>query len=223
VTTAAGPRLAELAPQGYAATGAFLAQVLRLQLHWLLPAALGLAVMAEPVVRAIYQTGRFDEASVARTVLVTRLFALALVPVAVNRQLVRVFHAHRDQRTPMRVTLAAVAINLAVGVGLVLLTPLSEAGLALATGVSAAAGCAAYLLVLHRRGAGTVLDLRALARPAFGALFMVLAVASLLRLWPQPAGAQVFLPAVLRLLAAAALGAGVYIALAGLGRERARR
>ncbi len=222
VTTASGPELAARALEGYRATGTFLAGAIRLQAFWLMPASIGLIVMAEPLVRAVYQTGKFDEDSVARTVLATRMYAAALVPVALNRQLVRAFHAHRDQRTPMLVTLLAVGLNLVVGVILVL-TPLREAGLALATGVSALIGSILYAVILARRGTGAVIDPRALVRPALAAAVMAGAVAWLLHTWPQPQGEHVFVPALTRLLAAMALGATAYLALAGTGWLRRRR
>ncbi len=222
VTTASGPELAARALEGYRATGAFLAGTIRLQAFWLMPASVGLMVVAEPLVRAVYQTGKFDEDSVARTVLATRLFAAALVPVALNRQLVRAFHAHRDQRTPMLVTLLAVGLNLVVGTCLVL-TPLREAGLALATGVSALVGSVLYAVVLARRGAGAVVGWSALLRPALAAAAMAGAVLGLLHAWPQPQGEHIFWPALLRLVAAMGLGGAVYLACTGTGWLRRRR
>lgn len=221
VTTAAYPELASRAAEGWAATGAGLREASRLLAFWLLPAAVGLLATAEPVVRTIYQSGRFDEAAVARTVLVTQMLALALVPIALAKLLMRAFHARRDQRTPMRISLATVALNLALNLALVR-TPLREAGLALATAISSFAGCALYLRLLHLRGTGGVIGWRGLLRPLLGALAMGVVVAALLRLWPQPPGHGSG-HAALRLGAAVALGMGVYLAIAGTGWLRRRR
>ncbi|MCK6487679.1 MAG: murein biosynthesis integral membrane protein MurJ [Planctomycetes bacterium] len=213
INTAAYPEIARRAGAGWAATGEGLREAARLQAFWLLPAAVGLLVTAEPLVRTIYQTGAFGVEAVERTVAVTSILALVLVPVSLSRLAVRAFNAHREQGTAMRVSLATVVANLALTVVLVL-TPLREAGLALATAVTGAAGLAAYAVLLRRRGAGALLPLAGLLRPALGAAAMGVAVWLLLRWWPQPAGAASG-HAALRLGAAVALGGGVYLALAG--------
>jgi peptidoglycan biosynthesis protein MviN/MurJ (putative lipid II flippase) len=118
----------------------------------------------------------------------------------------------------MRVSLASVALNLTAGAAL-LLTPLREAGLALATALSSAAACVAYVVLLRRRGTGGVFAARAWLRPLLGAVVMGGGVAALLWWWPQPpqAGGRI---AVLRLAAAVGLGAALYLAVAGRRRRR---
>jgi putative peptidoglycan lipid II flippase len=187
---------------------------------WLLPSAVGLLVAAEPLVRTIYQTGSFDESSVVRTVLVTQMLALALLPISLSKLLMRAFHARRDQRTPMRISLSMVALNL--GLNLILVqTTLREAGLALATAVSSAVGCAIYLVLLHRHDTGPLIDWRGLLRPLIASVVMAGAVVALLWWWPPAVGHGTGM-AVLRLGAAVALGMGLYLAIAGTAWLRRR-
>ncbi len=222
VTTAAYPELARRAGEGWPATGEGLREAAKLQSFWLLPAAVGLLATAEPLVRTIYQTGNFGAESVARTVLVTQMLGLALVPISMSKLLVRAFHAHRDQRTPMIISLWMVALNLALNVILVVATPLREAGLALATAIASFVGCAIYLVILKQRGCGHVVSLVGLARPAVAAGVMGIAVLAMLHWWPQPAHrASGF--AALRLVAAVVLGAVVYLPIAGTGWLRRKR
>jgi putative peptidoglycan lipid II flippase len=221
ITTAAYPELASQGAQSWAAAGEGLRAATRLLAFWLLPAAVGLLVTAEPLVRTIYQTGLFGPEAVARTVLVTQMLALALLPISLGKLLVRAFNARLDQRTPMRVSLAMVALNLALNLVLVQ-TPLREAGLALATAVSSLAGCVVYVVLLLRAGAGMVVDLPGLVRPACAAAAMAAAVLALLHWWPQPPG-HGSATAALRLGAAVALGLAVYLAIAGTGWLRRRR
>lgn len=221
VTTAAYPELAAGAAKGWAHTGEGLREAVRLLSYWLLPAAVGLLATAEPVVRAIYQVGSFDESLVARTVLAVQFFATALIPMALSRLLMRAFHAHRDQATPVRVSLAIVGANLCLNLVLVQ-TPLAEAGIALSAACTATLGCAAYLHLLGRRGVHAVLDWRGLVRPALAALAMGAAVVALLRWWQQPPG-HGSAYAALRLGAAVGLGAAVYLALAGRAWLKRRR
>jgi putative peptidoglycan lipid II flippase len=222
VTTAAYPEIASRATQGFPVLGEGLRQGTRLLSFWLLPAAVGMLVTAEPLVRAVYQTGQFnDPVAIARTVLVTQLLALALGPISLQKLLLRGFHASRDQRTPMRVSLAMVALNLVCSVGLIL-TPLQEAGLALATAISSFAGCATYAVLLHRRGTGAVLAPATWLRPLGAAAAMGVAVWWFLHWWPQPAE-RASGYAVLRLGAAVTLGAVIYLGLAGTAWLRRRR
>lgn len=222
VTTAAYPEIASRASRGFPVLGEGLREGTRLLSFWLLPAAVGMLVTAEPLVRAVYQTGQFnDPVAIDRTVLVTRMLALALVPISLQKLLLRGFHASRDQRTPMRVSLAMVALNFVCSLGLIL-TPLQEAGLALATAVSSLAGCTTYAVLLRRRGTGAVLAPATFLRPGLAALAMGAAVWSFLWWWPQPEGhASGY--AVLRLGAAVALGAAVYLGLTGTAWLRRRR
>jgi putative peptidoglycan lipid II flippase len=220
VTTAAYPELAASATKGWAHTGPGLRSAARLLAYWLLPAAVGLLTTAEPLVRAVYQVGSFDEGLVVRTILAVQFYAAALVPMAMSRLLMRAFHAHRDQTTPVRVSLGIVVANLALNLVLVQ-TPLAEAGIALSSACTASLGCAAYLVLLHRRGVDAVLDWRGLIRPLAAALTMGASVWALLHWWPQPEGhASGY--AALRLGAAVVLGGGIYVALAGLGWMRRR-
>jgi putative peptidoglycan lipid II flippase len=221
VTTAAYPELAAGAAKGWAHTGEGLREAVRLLSYWLLPAAVGLLATAEPVVRTIYQVGSFDEGLVARTVLAVQFYAAALIPMALSRLLMRAFHAHRDQATPVRVSLAIVGANLCLNLVLVQ-TRLAEAGIALSAACTATLGCAAYQRILARRGVHAVLDWRGLVRPALAALAMGAAVAVLLRWWPQPEGHGSGYAA-LRLAAAVVLGGTIYVALAGRAWLKRRR
>ncbi len=215
VGTAAYPELASRAALGWSATGEGLRVAARLLAFFLMPAAVGLLVVAEPLVRAIYQTGSFTGDAVGRTVLVTSFYALALVPMSLAKLQVRAFHVHRDQATPVRVSIAMVALNL--GLNLVLVnTALREAGLALASAISATVGCLTYAVLLRRRGAGATVDLRLMIRPALAAAAMGAVVWALLWWWPQPEGAG-SLVAAGRLGVAVVVGALVYLPIAGVG------
>ncbi len=213
VTTVAFPELSRRAGEGWPVTAEGLRSAVRLQAFWLLPAATGLLVCAEPLVRTLFQGGRFDDEAVARTVLVARFLALSLIPISISKLLVRAFHAHLDQATPLRVSLVTIGINLVLNLVLIH-TPLREAGLALATTLASLLGCIRYQQLLHRRGASSLIDWRGLRRPLFAALVMAVAVETLLHLWPQPIGRGSGVAA-LRLGAAVGLGGLVYLAIGG--------
>ena len=221
VTTVAFPEMARRASLGWGATGEGLRTAVRLQAFWLLPAAVGLVVCAEPLVRAIYQTGGFGAEAIERTTLVTRFLALSLVPVSIAKLLVRAFHAHLDQRTPLLVSIGTIVLNLTLNL-LLIRTPLQEAGLAMASAIAAFVGCSVYIYLLQRRGTGGVIQWRGLMRPLLAAGVMGVAVEALLQWWPQPAGHGSGM-AVVRLSAAVILGSGLYLAIAGTSFLRRRK
>ena len=215
VTTVTFPELARNAGQGWAASGQALRQAVRLQAFWLLPAAVGLLVCAEPLVRVIYQNGKFGAAEVARTALVTQFLALSLVPASIAKLVVRAFYAHLDQATPRMVSIGSIILNLVLNL-ILIQTPLQEAGLALASAIAATVGCGWYLILLQRRGALGVVDWPGLVRPTVAAAVMGVAVAVLLWAWPQPPGAGSGV-ALIRLAAAVGLGGAIYLGIAGTG------
>ena len=221
VTTVAFPEMSRLASQGWPATAVFLRDAARLQAFWLLPAAVGLVVCAEPLVRTIYQTGNFGQEAVARTVLVTQFLGLSLVPISLSKLLVRAFHAHQDQRTPLHVSLVMVGVNLLLNLTLVF-TPLQEAGLALATALSGTGGFVTYLVLLHRRGATGLMPWRGLVRPVLAALAMGVVVQALWWWWPQAEG-RASGYAALRLMVGVAVGGAVYLGITGTGWLRRKK
>jgi len=221
VATAVYPELSARADQGWPAIADGLRDALRALWFWLLPAAVGLLVVAEPAVRAVYQVGQFDVQLVERTVLALRFFAIALLPLALARVMVRAFHARRDQMTPLYVSVATVVVNLGLNL-LLVRTPLREAGLALSAAITGTAACAVYIVLLRRRGVRGWCNLAQTGRPLAAALAMGLAVAALLHWWPQPLG-RASAYAALRLAAACGLGAAIYLAIAGRGWLRRRR
>ena len=101
-----------------------------------------------------------------RTALVTILLAVSLPIVSAIGLLTKAFYALRDSKTPTRIALVSVAINLVANF-IFLQTPLREAGLALGTALSGAINLAWLGFNLRRMLRGSVLDsVRANALPA---------------------------------------------------------
>ena len=158
VGTAAYPEMSRVALQGYTATGLLLRNVNRLLMALVMPAAVGLYLVAEPLTRCIYQAGAFGDESVMRVVAVTHIYAFGLIPIALSKILVRSFHAHRNQKTPMYIAIMGVLVNLSLNIVLVIYTDLDERGLALASVVSSFLMCALYVGILVRKGTGIIFD-----------------------------------------------------------------
>ena len=178
VATAVFPTLSRLAAGGendrFALT--FKETVLGV-LYIAVPAAVGIGVLAVPLVRLLFEHGKFDSSSTGRTSLALACYAATVACASVYHVVARTFYSLKDTRTPVRVGAAMVALNLALNLSLV--GPLREAGLALATSVSSAANVLVLLSILGKRL--PVLDLAGLARglARFAAMSGVMAAAVL--------------------------------------------
>ena len=124
------------------------------------PAAVGLTILAEPLVATIFYGGQFSAADVQMTALSLQAFAAGLIGFSFVKILAPAFFARQDTRTPVKVGLVALFVNFALSVVLAWwLTKIgfaaTHAGLALATSVAALVN--AWLLYVRLRRDGIVL------------------------------------------------------------------
>ena len=87
---------------------AALAQGLRLVLILVLPAAVGLLIMAEPLVALILQRGEFQPIDTAATAMALRFSVLGLIFAALDQPLIYAFYARKDTWTPTLVGVGTV-------------------------------------------------------------------------------------------------------------------
>ncbi|MBI4011154.1 MAG: murein biosynthesis integral membrane protein MurJ [Candidatus Rokubacteria bacterium] len=150
IATAVLPTLSEQAatgdPQALRATLSF---ALRLAAFISLPAAVGLLVLREPLVRVLYQRGEFGPVETAQTAWAVGFYACGLVGFASVKIGAQAFYALGDTRTPVKVAVAAMVLNSVLAVALAL--PLRHGGLALATSCSATANALSLAWLLRRR------------------------------------------------------------------------
>ncbi|MEQ9563664.1 MAG: murein biosynthesis integral membrane protein MurJ, partial [Woeseiaceae bacterium] len=120
-----------------------------------LPAAVGLVVLAEPLVATIFYGGEFSAYDVRMTALSLQAFSLGLLGFSLVKILAPAYFAREDTRTPVKIGLIALAVNFVLSVVLAYtLTKAAfegtHAGLALATSVAAIVN--AWLLYRGLRG-----------------------------------------------------------------------
>lgn len=149
---------------------------LELALGLALPAAIALTLLAEPIVRVLFERGAFSAADTAATALALAAFAIGLPGHVLVKTFAPVFFAREDTGTPMRAALIGFVI--AIAGSLLLLPAFGHVGIALATAASGWAS-ATLLGVLIARRFGFALDdaaKRRLPRIALAAVLMGLAV-----------------------------------------------
>lgn len=94
------------------------------------PAAVGLTVLAVPIIRLLFQRGAFQAQDTALMVPVLAVYALGLPFFSFVNLILRAFYARKDTATPVRAAVLSFAVNLVLS--LALMGPLGTVGLAVA-------------------------------------------------------------------------------------------
>ncbi len=118
------------------------------------PSSVGLAVLGQSIIGAIYQTGRFEQYDTQQTAVALTCYSFGLVGYAAVKVLNPAFYALGDARTPMMVSLISIGINFVTVVGVVNLTHLGHAGLALSTSAVSIVSSIVLLALLRTRIGG---------------------------------------------------------------------
>ena len=108
---------------------------LRLVLAIGIPASAGLALVAEPLTRLLFQHGRFTADDAARTAGILVAYGVGVWAYCGIPVLYRGFYAVGERNVPVRLGLCTVGLDLALNLSLI--WPLAERGLALSTAISA--------------------------------------------------------------------------------------
>ena len=111
-------------------------------------AAVLLVVLAEPIVRLIFEHGdKFTAASTTRATLALQCLAPGLVAFSSVNVLARAFFALGDTQTPMKISIFCLTLNLVLSAALIL--PLQQGGLGIANTVTSI--CSVWLLLFALR------------------------------------------------------------------------
>ncbi len=121
-------------------------------LRWVLllgmPSAVGLLVLAGPMMATLFYSGEFTGEDVAMATRALMAYALGLTAFMGIKVLAPGFYARQDMKTPVKIAVVAMAAN--VGFSLILMFPLGHTGLALATTISAGVNAGLLLRGLLR-------------------------------------------------------------------------
>ena len=176
--TTISPELAEtVARRKFAGFRHNFAMGLRLMTLVILPAALGLIVLAKPVVSVLLERGALTSAQADATAACVALFAIGLLPFSLYLYALRAFYAFHDTRTPFVLNCWENLVNVVVAVALY--PWFGVEGLAFSFSVAYTVAAVMTLRSLARRTDGLGLDRRnrqVLARTTVAALVMTAAV-----------------------------------------------
>jgi putative peptidoglycan lipid II flippase len=107
---------------------------LRLVLVFNVPAAVGLALLSEPIIRLLFQHGAFNPEDTALMTPVLAVYSIGLPFLSFTTVALRGFYALKDTATPVRAAALSFAVNILLSI--VLMRWLSTVGLALASNVA---------------------------------------------------------------------------------------
>lgn len=125
---------------------------LRLTLLLAAPAALGLALLAVPLIATLFFHGAFTAQDVMETRSALVAYSIGLVGMIIVKVLAPGFYARQDVRTPVRIAIISLIATQAMNVLFAWLLGLEHAGLALSIGMAACINAALLYRGLRRRG-----------------------------------------------------------------------
>jgi putative peptidoglycan lipid II flippase len=177
-----------------------------------IPAALGLALLAEPIVAVLFLHGKFTWHDVQQTALTVTTASFGLVFGTSVRGTLQVFYALEDRKTPVWISIAVVAVNFVLGTAL-MRAGVGVAGLSFTLSISTAVQAVLLMIFVRRKiGALGVVDVvkAGLAKLVVAAV-AVAAAAAVARLGAWQEGTNV------RNLVVLGLAIGVAVGLYGGG------
>ncbi|WP_286724624.1 murein biosynthesis integral membrane protein MurJ [Pelotomaculum sp. PtaB.Bin117] len=148
--TAVFPTLTKLVTAGEREEfSASLNRLLRILILGMVPASIGLIVLRYPIVSLLYKSGAFDQRATEMTAAALLFYSVGLAGQAANAILTKAFYSLQDTKTPVKITLATVLVNL--GLSLLLTRFLQHGGLALASSLASLTGTALFMFFIEKK------------------------------------------------------------------------
>ena len=115
----------------------------------MLPASVGFMVLNLPIIKTIFEGGRFDSYSTRMTADVLFFYSIGLLAYGSNRILQSCFFALKDTVTPTKISAVALVLNIILNA--ILMFPMRLSGLALATSLSGISTALILFFLLKKR------------------------------------------------------------------------
>ena len=218
IATAVFPTLSTLAAQQQIDTlRRTLNAALRAILWLTLPAAAGLLILRTSLIQVLLERGQFTAQSTQMTAYALAFFSFGLVAHSLLEVITRAFYALHDTWTPVKIGLVAMLINATLGI--LLLHPMAQGGLALANTIAVTVETLTLLWLIRPRING--LGGRQLVNTLGRSLAATLVMSAALLLFTARTATM---PALATVVAGLVIGATVYGVLAlALGREELKQ
>lgn len=174
-----------------------------------IPATVGMIVLAEPIVKVVFERGAFDAVATQMTSQALIFYTLGLVGTAMRIFLEKVFYSLKDTKTPMINGLVAVGLNIVLN--FIFIGSMAHRGLALATSISVTMATLYLFYILYKKinGYYAAEIIKCSLKSIFASLIMAVIVQVCYSfLIKRFTGSSII--ELLVLLISTALGAGIY-------------
>lgn len=122
---------------------------LRLVFFITLPSMAGLIILGKPIIRVFFERGAFEASSTQMVNYALIAYTVGLWAFSGIRVMVSAFYALQDTKTPVKVAVVALMVNLALS--LTLMGPLKHGGLALALSMASSVQFGLLVLLLKKK------------------------------------------------------------------------
>ena len=189
---------------------------LRLTITLIVPATIGLFVLASPIIALLFQHGEFTALDTAMTALALRLYLIGLPFAAVDLLLVYAFYARQDTLTPALIGLLSLIIYMIVAITLFPTYGLFSLMVADSVKHLVHSMVSAYLLGRRMRGYGNQRIVGTLGRTGLASIGMGAVALGVLPLLERWFGGQNILQEGLLVVTSAGISGLVFLILAAL-------
>lgn len=124
-------------------------RAIRMVMFITIPISIGMIALRYPLIRVLFQHGKFSAEDTLMTAIPLVYFSLGIVAQSVIQVLPRMFYALKDTWTPALIGILAMIVNF-VG-ALILIRPMDHGGLALANMIASFVNMLLLIIILHRR------------------------------------------------------------------------
>jgi putative peptidoglycan lipid II flippase len=119
------------------------------------PIALFLLIFRYPIISLIYGGDRFGEKELSETAWAMLFYSMGIPAFAALKIILSGFYSRKDMKTPVKIALACVFTNFVLNI--ILMWPLQQGGIALATTISSIINCSVLFFILNKK-LGIVFD-----------------------------------------------------------------
>lgn len=152
ISTAALPSLSnQAAKKDLTQFGDTLSYALRLVFFITLPSMVGLIVLGGPIIQLLFERGAFGGYATRMTHYALVFYVVGLWAFSGIRVMVSGFYALQDTKTPVKIAIVAVVVNLILSLYLAFMTPLRHGGLALSLSVASSIQFCLLVFFLKRK------------------------------------------------------------------------
>ncbi len=155
LATAAFPAFSRYAAdKNYPQLAESVTKAIKLSIFQGLPSGIGLMVLAELIVRVVFQRGNFNHYDTEQTALVLKLYSLGLWAYCAHHIILRGFYSLGDTITPLKVMSWTLCLNVLLNVTLLWIPSLQQGAFGLSTSIMATLNVIILGWILSKRVGG---------------------------------------------------------------------